>query len=488
MKKSLQSLIIISMVFSIMAPFLSISAQVAQPTVCSTASSTDLKTMCNDFKTLCTDIKNDTQKNNCTALKKEVEDYAKDEKKLNDQKAISGSLSKEVATLTAEINKKKSDIAVKNRTLQQLSGQITEKNKTIQTLDQKRQQQETSLAEILRKKQQFDNYTLAEMMLSKQSLSEFLFEVDQLETINQGIQESFGIIRTTKQQTSAEKETLQERQKRENDVKYELENQKKSVETTQAEKNRTLQVSKGQEQGYQAVLADRQKRISEIRSALIQFQGSGVENRSISFGEAYDYAKKASGKTGIRPAFILAIMQQETNFGNNVGGCYVTKRPEPAVNGVFQVDGVYIKSGNPSRKTMIPSNYDNFLKITSALGMDWQKTPVSCAIVQSNGSIYGYGGAMGYTQFIPTTWMGVEARVRQFTNSAVASPWNPEHAVMATAVFLRDLGAHTQNASDEKSAACRYYGTCSTHSYGNQVMAKAAAIQQTINQLEQLNR
>ena len=411
-------------------------------------------------------------------LQKLEQELAAEQRKLEQQRAVTGSLSKEVAALNAEIKKKQDAIASKNRTLQQLSGKITEKTKTIETLEQKRRRQENSLAEILRKKNQFDNYTLTEMLFSKESLSEFLYEVDQLESINAGIQESFGIIRDTKNQTSRERQTLEQQRERENDVKYALEVEKKSVEVTQSEKNRTLQVSRGQEQNYEAVIRDRQARIAQIRAELIRFEGSGIESRSISFGEAYDYAKAASEKTGIRPAFILAIMQQETNFGNNVGGCYLR-------NGETG-EGIYIRSGNPSQRNMVPGNFANFVRITESLGRDWRTTPISCALVRPDGSIFGFGGAMGYTQFIPNTWMSVEARVRQYTGSSVANPWNPQHAVFATAVFLRDLGAQSQTYSAEYNAACRYYGACST--YAGSVMTKAANIQKTIEQLEQLSR
>ena len=488
MKKFLPLEIIGIMIFSILVPVSIVSAQVAQPNVCSTASSSDLKSMCNDFKTLCSDIKNDTQKNNCSALKKEIEGFAKDEKDLNEQIATSGKLSKEVAMLTAEINKKKSDIAVKNKTLQQLAGQITEKKKTIQSLDEKRQNQETSLAQILRKKHQFDDYSFAEMFLSQSSLSSFFEGVDQLEVINKGIQDSLGIVKKTKQQTNKEKETLEERRNRENNLKYELENQKKSVETTQTEKNKTLQVSKGQEANYQAVLKDRQKRISQIRSALIQFQGSGISSKSISFGQAYDYAKLASQKTGVDPAFVLAIMQQESGFGNNVGGCYITD--------LTTGNGVGIQSGTVYEKVMGSGSLSFFETITRELGLDWKKTPISCPIdikgVGTATKYYdgrGYGGAMGYTQFIPSTWVLVNERVKQNLGISVANPWNPRDAVMATAVFVLDKGAigdAAKNYNAYYNAACKYYGSCSN--YATSVMNKATIIKQTINQLEQLSQ
>jgi membrane-bound lytic murein transglycosylase B len=469
MKNSYYMKIFLFTLLLIGIPASKVSAQTALPDVCKSPQTTE-------------------QKNQCVALQKEIDQLIKDEKKLSEQKNVTGSISNEVAALTADINKKKKDIAAKNKTLQQLSGQITEKVKSIQTLEQKRIQQEKSLAEVLRKKNQFDDYTLAEMMLSKKSLSEFFSEADQLETINHNIQNSFSIIKTTKQKTNLEKENLEDRRNKENDVKYALENQKKSVEVTQAEKNRTLAVSKGEEKNYEAVIKDRQARISSIRAELIKFQGSGIESRSVSFGEAYDYAKLASQKTGVDPAFVMAIMQQETGFGNNVGGCYVTD--------LTTGDGKSIKAGTIYEKVMGSGSLSYFEIITKALGLDWKTTPISCPIdikgVGTATKYYsgrGYGGAMGYTQFIPSTWILVNERVQKNLGVSAANPWNPRDAIMATAVFIQDKGASgkaSTNYSTYHAAACRYYGQCS--SYATSVMNKAASIQKTIEQLDILAR
>jgi septal ring factor EnvC (AmiA/AmiB activator) len=146
------------------------------------------------------------------------------QKELDSQRKNSASLSTDVSVLEKEIAKAKLQITAKNKTLQQLSGQIVQKNKTIETLDEKRTRQENSLSQILRKKDQMDASTLAEILLSKKTLSGFLGEVDNLQAINEGIQESFGIIKSTKQKTSQEKEQLEEKKNQENDVKYQLGN------------------------------------------------------------------------------------------------------------------------------------------------------------------------------------------------------------------------------------------------------------------------
>jgi peptidoglycan hydrolase CwlO-like protein len=403
------------------------------------------------------------------ALQAEI---AQKEKELASQKQNSASLSKDVTVLTSQINKAKLEIQAKNKTLQQLGGQINQKDKTIQTLDTKRSRQEESLSQILRKKYQMDNSTLAEILLSKQTLSGFLGEVDNLQSINEGIQTSFGIIKKTKELTAAEKDALEQKKNQENDVKYQLENQKKTVETTQAEKNRMLSISKGQEKNYEAVIKDRQARAAQIRSRLFELRGQ----KGIAFGDAYKYAVEAAKATGVRPAFVLAIMTQESSLGKNVGQCNVggkSKTWQESMPGPADI------AAGKSRR----DDESAFLRITKKLGLNPDTTPVSCPLASG-----GWGGAMGPSQFIPTTWEGLESSIMKAANSSTANPWNPEHAVIATSIYVGRLGAKAQTYTAERNAACSYYSghACggSNEFYGNSVMNIAAKLQKDIDFLK----
>jgi len=59
--------------------------------------------------------------------------------------------------------------------------------------------------------------------------------------------------------------------------------------------------------------------VAAIQSRLFSFAGGAT--KAIPFAEAYQYADLASTKTGVRTAFILAILTQESNLGKNVGTC-----------------------------------------------------------------------------------------------------------------------------------------------------------------------
>lgn len=419
-------------------------------------------------------------------LESELAELEKDikaqEAVLAGQKNKSASLQRDIALLQAKITAAKSKIQQKDLQIKKIGSEIKNKNQTISELNNDIESGKKSLSQLIKKTNEMDYVTFTHAVLSSESISDFYGDINTYSSLKKSVQNSVNEIRGVKVKTEVVKKELEVKQVQEIDAKKVIEAEKSKVEVSEKDQKQLLGISKNQEEEYAKVLAQRQAEAAKIRSALIQFQGSGVQSRSISFGEAYDYAKAAGQKTGVRPAFIMAIMQQETGFGNNVGGCNLREKPESPFGNVYKYDGIYIKSGNPSKKNMIPSNFDNFVKITSSLGMDWKTTPISCALVRADGSIYGFGGAMGYTQFIPNTWMLVEARVRQYLGVNAASPWNPAHAVMATAVHMQDLGAAAQTYSTEHNAACRYYGACST--YATSVLNKATSIQKQVDVLE----
>ncbi len=243
------------------------------------------------------------------------------------------------------------------------------------------------------------------------------------------------------------------------------------VQTNEKEKEYLIQVNKTQEKTYAQVIADRQAKAAEIRAQLFKLAGGSA---AIPFGTALTYAQTASSKTNVEPAFLLAILTQESSLGANVGKCYLTDTTSGA--------GVNINSGKVWPNLMKPSrDVQPFLTITGNLGFDPLKTVVSCPIASAG----GYGGAMGPAQFIPSTWQLFEDRLKSILGYE-ANPWSPQDAFMASALYLGDLGASSGTYSGEIRAACKYYGTGgSSCSYGNSVMRLKTSIQSDIDYLVQ---
>ena len=202
-------------------------------------------------------------------------------------------------------------------------------------------------------------------------------------------------------------------------------------------------------------------------------------SKAPSFGEAYEIAKYASSNTGVRPALILAVITQESNLGKNVGQCYLKNTPN-------QGDGVKIKTGAYSPKTMNPKTIPYFLEVIKninerkGLVRDPFETPVSC-VMYSNGAPYGYGGAMGPGQFIASTWKIYDNKV-EATTGRVADPWDIRDAFLATALYLKDSGGATK--SGEFKATMNYFSGSSwtkwEEFYGRSVLSIAAQYEKDI--------
>jgi membrane-bound lytic murein transglycosylase B len=68
---------------------------------------------------------------------------------------------------------------------------------------------------------------------------------------------------------------------------------------------------------------------------------------------------------------------------------------------------------------------------------------------------YGYGGAMGVAQFMPSTWNGYKSRIASMTGHNPPNPWSITDGVVGMAIKLANAGATKK--SGEKNAAKIYY-------------------------------
>jgi membrane-bound lytic murein transglycosylase B len=322
----------------------------------------------------------------------------------------------------------------------------------------------------MRKTNEAGSYSLPELILSQSSLTGFFSDLDSFQAVQEGLKSTFEQIRSDKTETEAQKDALDKRRNSEMDARYAIQQEQKNIQADEAEKQRLLNVSKNNEKSYSTVLADKRARAAQIRAALFQLRDANP----IPFGDALKYAQAAAAKTGVRPAFVLAILTQESALGANVGSCYLTNASTGA--------GINKKSGASVSNVMKPGrDVEPFLTIVKALGGDPYKQVVSCP--QS----VGWGGAMGPAQFIASTWVLFEDRIASNLGiSGIPDPWNPAHAFMASSIYLGDLGASAGTYSAERNAACRYYSgkACSASSlvasYGNSVISKADMIQRTM--------
>ncbi len=361
---------------------------------------------------------------------------------------------------------------IKARTLAvaQLKVSITEKSNKIDTLSEKIDREHASLAQLLRNTNEFDDQNIMHLILSDENISDFYSDLESYADIKKSIKTSVELVTSVKIQTEAEKTDLQKQRDAQTDAKAELEKAQKQVTATQTEKKQLLTVSKQKEADYQ-VIADRQKRVAGIKARLFQLAGGSA---AIRFDLALQYAEQAKARTGIDPAFLLAIITQESKLGANVGQCYLTNPDTGA--------GIGKNTGRAFTNVMKPTrDVVPFLEITSALGFNAFQTAISCPIA----GVAGWGGAMGPAQFIPSTWKLFAKRVVALNGSSPANPWLPEDAFTASSLYLTDLGAVGTSTSAQSRAACKYYGSGgATCSYSRNVMTLKSSIQSDIDYLK----
>lgn len=363
------------------------------------------------------------------------------------------SLERDVAILEAEIEKAKLSIRARDLVIRRLSQDIAGKEETIVGLSDKLSREKASLAQLMRKTYEIDESSLAEMILTSGSLSDFLGDLDDFTSIKVALNDSFAEITDTKSATEVQKQSLEGKRQEEVELRTIQELQKRKIEEREAEKNQILKATKGQEAAYQELISSKQKTAAQIRAELFELRGTAA----IPFEKAYELAVEAGARTGVRPAFILGIIAEESNLGANVG------------TGNWRVDM------HPTRDRPV------FLEITKKLGLDPDRVPVS------KKPWYGWGGAMGPAQFIPSTWILYEDRVAKATGHNPPNPWDPEDAFMASAILLMDNGADKGTRAAERLAALRYFAgwvnaTKSAYAfYGDDVMALADKYQALID-------
>ena len=385
------------------------------------------------------------------------------EKKINVQRSLVQEKQRDRVTLERDVsildaNMEKARLGIRQRiiAISRLSDEIKDKGKIIKELDAKIGRGKESLAQLIRKTNEIDNLSLVEVVLGNKNLSEFFVDIDSFQSIKQGLQILFEDIRSTKEETATIRDVLEDKQSDEIELRNIQELQKKKIEVQEREKHQILTVSKGVEAEYQKVLKDQEKTAAMIRSELFTLRGTAA----IPFGTALDFAKYAGGKLNVRPAFILGIIAEESNLGENVG------------------TGSWHTDMHPTRDVPV------FKDIVARLGLNPDVVPVS------KKPWYGWGGAMGPAQFIPSTWVLYEKQIASLTGHNPPNPWHPGDAFMASAILLADNGADGRTPQTERLAALRYLagwknaGNSSYAFYGDEVMELATKYQAQIDILE----
>lgn len=385
------------------------------------------------------------------------------------QEAVS--IKRDIDIIDAEIERAKLEIRRRNLAIKEFSTSIDKKSLSIKEMSGTIDRERTSLAEALRKLHEYDNVSLMELLLGYEDLSDFFVEANTIDSLQLAIQTSFGNLREDIARTADARENLEKEKQGQVELRALQEIEKRQQETKETEKQRLLKATKGEEANYRQHADTKKARAAAIRSELFLLQGSPA----IPFEEALRHAEFASAQTGVRAAFILGIIAQESELGRNIGQCNLpTDPPKYKWQSVMK----------PSR------DHEPYLQVTKELGISPDTMPVSCPMRDSSGAQVGWGGAMGPAQFIPSTWILYKDAVSRITGNKPSNPWVPRDAFVASGLLLRDNGASGGRSAELKAAAKYFAGgnwdSYLGRSYANQVLAKVDTYQEQITFLKSL--
>jgi peptidoglycan hydrolase CwlO-like protein len=355
---------------------------------------------------------------------------------------ISSEIEKDIAKTEAEKKTLQNKIYILKNKIKNLSYQINQSNLMIRDLKLQIEETESSiqktslqiedtkekLIKILRLIYEEDQKTLVEILLEGKTLSDFFENLMALESLSLKNKEILKEIKELKLSLQKQKTSLDQE-------KVDLEKiltiqtlQKKESEAIKREKEYFLKLTEAEYQKYLKEKEEIEKRAAEIRARIFELIGV---RKPVTYEQALEVAKYVAAQVGIRPALLLGVLSQESKIGKNVGQCFLKN---PSTGG-----GVVAYNGKPISRVMNPKrDVPYFLEIIEelnqekGLALDPFETLVSCPMS------FGWGGAMGPAQFIPSTWsLHYKDRVEKFTGN-VADPWDFRDASLAAALYLKD--------------------------------------------------
>ena len=368
-------------------------------------------------------------------------------------------LKKQQSAVTLRMKATSLELASVSKDLLETQKQIDQKTNKIRELKK-------SMTEMILFINEQDQFPLLFTFVETGNFSAMLNEIQQTLEVSNGLKNVLDLAKKTRIELETDRDIFAEQQDEVNSLLNIQTLQKQQIAGSVGEQNQLLKETKGKESAYQATISDTKKQAAQIRSRLYRLLDVSTQ---ITFGEAVEIANWASAQTGVRAAFLLAILTQESSLGRNVGTCN--------------------RLGDPPEKSwkvvMKPTrDQEPFKIITDELGRDPDVTPISCPMHDKKGNQIGWGGAMGPSQFIPSTWMGYKDKVSAITGKG-ADPWDIRDAFLATAIKSKADGAGTK--SGEWSAAMKYFSGSTNvrfRFYGDNVVATADKYQNDIDNLK----
>ncbi|HBI34194.1 MAG TPA: hypothetical protein DEA43_05015 [Candidatus Moranbacteria bacterium] len=317
---------------------------------------------------------------------------------------------------------------------------ISRKEAEVNNLNDKIEMQKTMLRGLLQQMYYNQGQPVLNVVLTSRNFADVFSDTDHLLTIEDKLRDLSGQISQTKEQVEQEKIKLAEAKEKHEEILDEKVDQKQELVADQVE--------------VQADIQSKEQIIARLNSKLDELKNeySKILGKSVSVGDIIEAAAFASNATRMNKSFLLGVLIQESNKGENTGNCTYAQVASGAK--------IAYKSGKLSKKsydTMLYRKgiFDNIIK---DLGYKESKVKVSC-----NPSSYtGTGGAMGIPQFMADTWEfgggkpSYKDEIKRLTGHSKPDPWNLLDGVTAMAIKLSRDGASQKTRFAEAKSYCTY--------------------------------
>ena len=337
-------------------------------------------------------------------------------------------LSGQISTLNAQIAKLNLQIKAINLTLQQIDSQIAQTTSQIGVTHGQIASEKVAVGNLLNALYKNDRTGFLQSFLANPQLSTLWDDSENISLFESNLNADVAQLNILTGQLQDQNQQLAQSQSAEATAAAFAAAQAAQVVANKTQVNQLLTATKSDAAAKAALAAQAKQTAAQIRNQIFQLLGGG----SLTFEQAYQYAKVASQATGVNAALVLAILNRESALGQNVGQCSY-------------------------QKAMSPSNIPIFLQIVQGLGLNPSQMLVSCP--NADGV---YGGAMGPAQFEPSTWQLYAASIAQITGDNPPSPWKNADAFVATALYLKGAMQGCQAVYNaqlvvDRCTAAKYY-------------------------------
>ncbi len=346
---------------------------------------------------------------------KEIEE---EKKKLKEISKESRGIKGEIDRLDRENRISQAYINRKTARANRLKRNINETLADIGRLKEDLDNVKKALKRLIFQRNQIEGNTIIEALMSNKTLSEFFADVDMGAFLEKRIAEKVEKIKREKEDLEELIEELEEKESVERRLAYEKSLELQKIKRNKAYKATLLKAVKKKEGGIKKIIDAKEK----AKLAILRKKFTLASGEKVTFGEAYNIINPYKEQLGLDPAFVLAVLFQESGWGGKIGG---------------NIGQCFYNQKNPcgKNKVMSSSQVPSFLTIMKGLGKNPATQKVSCPICRDG----SYGGAMGPAQFMPKTWMSVRNEAAKIIGKKPEqmSPFVNHDAFIASGVYLK---------------------------------------------------